>query len=154
MNVYLTDEQDEPLDAGALRALAEHVLKSEGLPPETEMLLMLVDPVQMAGYNKSYMGRDEATDVLAFPVLDLEPGHPPRRLAGDPPVLLGDVLLCPAFIARRAEEDGVPPQEDLERLTVHGMLHLLGYDHDDPAAAEVMEEREDALLGLGMEEDA
>ena len=136
MNVFFSDEQDEPVDAGALRALSEHVLRAEGLPEGTEMAMMLVASEQMAGYNEQFLDRNGPTDVLALPLLHLAPGHPPRRVANEPPIALGDVFLCPDYIARRAEAEGLDPADyDLRRLAVHGILHLLGYDHHEDAAA-------------------
>lgn len=147
MNVFFSDEQDDPVDAGALRALAEHVLRSERLPDGTEMSLMLVAPEQMAGYNEQFLDRSGPTDVLALPLLHLAPGHPPVRVANEPPVALGDVFLCPDYIRRRAEAEGLDPADyGLRRLVVHGILHLLGYDHHEDGPAEHMEAREDELL--------
>jgi probable rRNA maturation factor len=147
VNVFFSDEQDEPVDAGALCALAEQVLEAEGLPEGTEMAMMLVDPEQMAGYNEQFLDRSGPTDVLALPLLHLVPGHPPRRVANEPPVALGDVFLCPDYISRRSAAERLDPADyDLRRLAVHGILHLLGYDHHDDVAAEQMERREDELL--------
>ena len=152
MNVYFSDEQDVPVDGAALRALAERVLAAQGLPDGTEMALMLIGPAQMAAYQEEFMGRSGPTDVLSFPVADLEPGVPPRRMANDPPVALGDVFVCPEVVAARIEEEDLEPGEySMERLVVHGILHLLGYDHpdDDEEAANVMQDREDELLAGG-----
>jgi probable rRNA maturation factor len=147
VNVYFGDEQDEPADGAALRQLACGVLEDEGLPSDTEMSLILVDPEQMAGYNEQFMDRSGPTDVLAFPLLDMEASHPPRRIANEPPIALGDVFLCPAFIAERARSANLSEEDyGLRRLAVHGILHLLGYGHDDDASAMIMERREDDLL--------
>jgi probable rRNA maturation factor len=149
VNVYFSDEQDHPVDGDSLRALAERVLVAEGLPPETEVSLMLVGKGEMAAYQERFMGRSGPTDVLAFPLAELVPGTAPRRVANDPPIALGDVFVCPEVAAARAEEEGLAPEDyGMERLVVHGILHLLGYDHGDDHSAEIMEEREDALLGV------
>lgn len=146
MNVFLSDEQDEPLDGAALRSFASFVLGDEGLPPETEVAIVLVGPEQMAEYNRAFMNRRGPTDVLAFPVSELTPGHPPTRMANDPPVALGDVFLCPSVIKGHAEEEGRPFDDWMHLLVAHGILHLLGYDHADDRAAEQMEQRERELL--------
>jgi len=147
VNVFFSDEQDEPVDGDALRALALYVLEAERLPGETEMSLILVGPEQMAGYNEQFMDRPGPTDVLAFPLAELVPGHPPLRVANDPPVALGDIFLCPVVIARRIVAEGWSADYyDIYRLVVHGMLHLLGYDHHVPTGADLMEQREDELL--------
>ena len=147
MNIFFSDEQDEPADGDALRALALHVLQAEGLPDDTEMALILVGPEQMAGYNERFMDRQGSTDVLAFPLADLEPGHLPRRVANEPPIALGDVFLCPVEITRRTIAEGLSKEYyNVPRLAVHGMLHLLGYDHHEPVSADLMERRENELL--------
>jgi probable rRNA maturation factor len=149
VNVFYSDEQDEPVDGAALRRLAARVLSAEGLPEGTEMSLVLVDAEQMGGYNEQFLDRAGPTDVLALPLLHLVPGHPPRRVANEPPVALGDVFLCPDYIARRAAAERLDPADyDLRRLAVHGILHLLGYDHHDDREADRMERREDELLAM------
>jgi probable rRNA maturation factor len=148
VSVFFSDEQDEPVDGGALLDFARQVLVAEGLPASTEMAVLLVGPDQIADYNGRFMGRIEPTDVLAFPVEDLEPGSIPRLAPDDPPLQLGDVFLCPAEASRRAVDNGFDPEDFLYLLAAHGILHLLGYDHDDESEAARMERREDELLGL------
>lgn len=146
MNVFFSDEQDEPADAADLRHLAEVVLREELFPSSTEVAVMLVDPIQMTSYNERFMGRNGPTDVLAFPLEELAPGVVPAPTADEPPIALGDVLLCPQEIAGRAAAEGVEYQNLLELLLVHGMLHLLGYGHEDDAGSHRMAQREDELL--------
>jgi probable rRNA maturation factor len=149
VNVQFWDEQEHPIDGDALRSLAERVLEAEGVPPDTEMSLMLVDAGEMGLRYREWTGSPGVTDVLSYPLADLEPGMPPRRVANGPPVALGDVLVCPAVVASRIEEEGLAPEDyGIERLVVHGILHLLGYDHGDDHSAEKMETREDELLGV------
>jgi probable rRNA maturation factor len=148
VNIFYSDEQDEPVDGEALRKLAAGVLTAERLPDGTEMSLILVDAEQMAGYNEQFLDRPGPTDVLALPLEHLVPGHPPRRVANEPPISLGDVFLCPDYITRRTAAEGLDVADyDLMRLAVHGILHLLGYDHHEDGVAEQMERREDELLG-------
>ncbi|MDX1689967.1 MAG: rRNA maturation RNase YbeY [Acidimicrobiia bacterium] len=152
MTVFISDEQDEPLDLETLRTIAEGVLDAERLPEGTEVAVMLVPPDQMAEYNRRFMEREGPTDVLAFPVLDLEPGSLPRPVANEPPLVLGDVFLCPDEIVRRAQAERIDDTAFLELLLVHGILHLLGYDHSDERSARRMEEREEQILvSLGRE---
>lgn len=150
MNVFFSDEQDEPIDGAALRRFAVFVLGEEGLPPDTEVALVMVGPEQMAEYNRLFMNRKGPTDVLAFPVTELTPGNVPARMANDPPVALGDVFLCPEVIKDHADKEGRVFDDWMHLLVAHGILHLLGYDHDDDRAAEQMEQRErELLVGAG-----
>jgi probable rRNA maturation factor len=148
VNVFVSDEQDEPLDAAGLRRFAQLVLEAEELPAMTEMAIIYVTAVQIAEYNRRFMGREGPTDVLAFPLEDLRPGAVPVPMANEPPLVLGDVFVCPEEIRRRAAELGIGYEDFLYLLTVHGILHLLGYDHENEDAAEVMERREEELLAL------
>lgn len=146
MTVFLSDEQDEPADLEGLKVTAEGTLRAEGLPEGTELAVMLVTPDQIAEYNSRFMGRSGPTDVLAFPLEDLEPGSVPTLRANEPPLALGDVFLCPAEIDRRARSEGIDTEAFLFLLLVHGILHLLGYDHHDEESAKRMESREDEIL--------
>jgi probable rRNA maturation factor len=146
VNVFLSDEQGHPADTTSLRAFATRVLEEEGYPADTEVAVYLVDAIEMAGYNERFMDRKGPTDVLAFPTEALVPGSAPRVTPGEPPLNIGDVFLCPVEIATRAAKQRVPFDDFIHLLLVHGMLHLLGYEHEDDAAAEAMERREDELL--------
>ena len=138
MPVFLADEQAEAVDADDLVALAHHVLEARRVPVDMEVALLLVDEDTIAGLNAKHLGHEGPTDVLAFPID--EPGESPP--AG--PAILGDVVVCPAVAHRQAQERGIAPQAELQLLTVHGILHLLGMDH-----AEQEEER--AMFALTQE---
>jgi len=148
VSLFIGDEQDEPVDAESLRELAAGVLAAEGLPADSELALMLVSPGQIAEYNRQFMDREGPTDVLAFPLQELEPGRVPPPVANEPPLSLGDVFLCPAQIKRHAQEERVDFEDYLRLLAVHGILHLLGYDHDERRSARRMEKREEELLKM------
>jgi probable rRNA maturation factor len=148
VNVFLSDEQDLAADIESLRSFAERVLEEEGFPPETELAVYLVTGEEMTGYNQRFMDGKGPTDVLAFPIEMLQPGVAPRLAPGEPPLNIGDVFLCPAEIERRARTENFPYDDFLHLLLAHGILHLLGYEHDDEGAARLMEDREDQLLAL------
>jgi len=148
VSVFLGDEQDEAVDAAELRRFAARVLQAEGFSAGTEMAVILVSPGQITEYNREFMDREGATDVLAFPLQDLEPGKVPPHVANQPPLSLGDVFLCPTEIRRHAAAERVAFEDYLYLLTVHGILHLLGYDHGDDEDADLMEQRESELLAL------
>ena len=148
MNVFLADEQDEPLPSDDLLRLAETVMAAEGLAASTEVTLLAVGDDQMAEYNERFMSRQGPTDVLAFPLEKLEPGQIPVPPVNGPPVNLGDVIIAPAYIERQAVEREVSYGDELALMVAHGILHLLGYDHNDEKEAEAMERREAQLLKM------
>jgi probable rRNA maturation factor len=172
MSVFLANEQaDHPVDEPALARLARLVMDAEGVE-ESEVSLLLVNRAVMTDLNGRYMGEDGPTDVLAFPIDGPSPASgPPEgpvgprgfasdRLAGDEdddldladdedddaPWLLGDVVLCPAYAAEQARQAGQSLEAELELLTVHGILHLCGFDHAEPQGEQAMRTRTDELL--------
>ncbi|MGB8858861.1 MAG: rRNA maturation RNase YbeY [Ilumatobacteraceae bacterium] len=157
--VFCADEQrDLPVDLERWQTLATEVLRSEGVRGLCELSLLFVTEVEMAELNELHMGKPGATDVLAFPIDAAEAelvvhGQPPSRGPdrsppdpGDMPLLLGDVVLCPAVAARQALEHAGTIDDELALLVVHGILHVLGHDHDEPVAREAMRARELELL--------
>lgn len=168
LEVFVGDEQsDLPVDTARWQLLAESVLRHEGIDGEAELSLLFVDERAIADLNARFMDKAGPTDVLAFPLDDdlVEPGRfpdsgtagpldPRERLdAPVPPLLLGDVVVCPAVAARNAPEhrsarhDG-SLDDELALLVVHGILHVLGHDHAEPAETERMQAREQELLDL------
>ncbi len=142
MTVELVDEQaDVAVDGPRLVALARHVLGQRRVPPDMVTSLILVDRDTIAGLNQTHMGKDGPTDVLAFPID--EPGSTPP----DAPAVLGDVVLCPAVAHDQAAEFDRTGPAEVELLVVHGILHLLGMDHADPAEEAAMFGLTDELLG-------
>jgi len=148
VNIYFSDEQERAVDTSTLLRFAERVLEEERLPASTEMAVLLVGADQIADYNERFMARKGPTDVLAFPVEDLTPGHIPHLTPDEPPFNLGDVFLCPSEIHLHALAENIDSDDLLRLLLAHGILHLLGYDHADDEQALEMERREDELLQL------
>ncbi|MEN8234336.1 MAG: rRNA maturation RNase YbeY [Actinomycetota bacterium] len=146
MNVLFADEQDEPIVTDELLRLAELVLEEEGLDSETGVSLVLIDEEQMAELNERHMDKTGSTDVLSFPIESAMPGAPPMPVPGGPPIELGDVFIAPTVVRRNAEERNVRFEDELALMVVHGLLHLLGWDHIDEKDAVQMEARESALL--------
>lgn len=146
MSVFLADEQSETVDTANLHALAELILSEEGYPGEAEVTLLFVDEAEMASYNERFLERDGPTDVLAFPVEKLIAGVAPEWRPTSPPLLLGDVVVAPAYVRRQATEYQVTFEDEMALMVTHGILHLLGYDHTEDADAERMESRERTLL--------
>jgi probable rRNA maturation factor len=143
--VTVVDEQDDqPVDAPRWERLAESALAAEGAP-RAEVTVLFVDESQMADLNQRFMSASGATDVLAFPID--EAGAPRPDDATDPPLLLGDVVICPAVASRNAPEHAGTYDDEVALLLVHGILHLLGHDHAEADQRSVMQAREADLLG-------
>lgn len=138
--MFLADEQDLDVDGDDLLRLTHHVLEVQRVPAEMDVSLLLVDEPTIAGLNAEHLGKTGPTDVLAFPID--EPGESPP----DMPSILGDVVLCPAVAYAQAPRFGREPHDELRLLTVHGLLHLLGMDHADPASEREMFALTDTLL--------
>ena len=102
-----------------------------------ELAVRLVAPTEIRRLNRDYRGKDKPTNVLSFP----------STVRGDvQPRPLGDVVICPAVLRREAREQGKTLRAHWAHLTVHGVLHLVGYDHEDDADARRMERRVIAVL--------
>ncbi|NNC92470.1 MAG: rRNA maturation RNase YbeY [Acidimicrobiia bacterium] len=142
MNIFLADEQAAPVETALIVAMAERVLTSEGVPDNAELAVVLVGKEEMAGYNQRFMERTGPTDVLAFPVDQLVPGEIPTTIANGQPLSLGDIFICPVVVSEQAVELGVSLNDEMALIVTHGILHLLGYDHSDPADAAKMSARE------------
>lgn len=182
--VFGADEQAGTgiaVDVSRWAKLAAGVLEAEGLPDDAEMSLIFVDEGSIAELNGRFRGRNEPTDVLAFPMdaEDLDDdeeeqlasrpvagsgrqpdggttgptGGTDRRDTSRPPMVVGDVVVCPTVAAANAAEhagenhDG-SIDDEIALLVVHGVLHLLGMDHMEPDEAELMEAREQQWLDL------
>jgi probable rRNA maturation factor len=160
--VFGADEQkDVDVDVARWVQLAQLVLTDERVDErygtDVEMSLMFVDEPTIAELNERFLGNAGPTDVLAFPMDEELPpggrqpdqgGRGPGAPAdpGDPPALLGDVVLCPAIAGRQAAERGIRAEDEVALLVVHGVLHLLDYDHAEPEEAAAMRRREQELL--------
>jgi probable rRNA maturation factor len=156
--VFVADEQSEVgIDLLRWSRLARMVLDSERVAPDVHVALVFVDEAAMAQLNERFLGQQGPTDVLAFPIDDDVPesGRAPDRggkgpgSAGEPtepPVLLGDVYVCPSVAVRQATERSIAIDAELALLVVHGLLHLLDYDHSEPDETEAMQAREREIL--------
>ena len=132
MSIEIANESGVDVDSDAIQSIARHALDEMGVNPLAELSVLLVDVAYMAELNHRWMGGEGATDVLAFPMEEgtIDPG--PNEIPGGEPTLLGDVVLCPEVAATQAAAAGHDTADELHMLTVHGVLHLLGYDHAEP----------------------
>lgn len=149
----MADEQDaHPIDLVRWEALARSVLEHEGVSGEAELALLFVDEPTIAELNQTFMGVEGPTDVLAFPIDDDEVGvgrspdgstsGPDRDPLSDVPLLLGDVVICPAVAARNAPTHAGTYDDEIALLVVHGILHVLGWDHATEEETRAMQARE------------
>ncbi len=154
MSIDIANESGVGVDEVALAAIARYVLDEMRIHPLAELSVLLVDEKAMAELHERWMGEPGPTDVLAFPMDELRPphlggGNAGRAGAEEPgpdPGLLGDVVLCPQVAAVQARDAGHSTQDELEMLAVHGILHLLGYDHAEPDERTEMFGLQDRLL--------
>ncbi len=158
IQVFGADEQDAvSIDVLRWVKLAQLVLDDERVPADAELSLIFVGEETITDLNEHFLEGVGPTDVLAFP-LDDEPlprgrqpdegGRGPGTPAEDdePPTVLGDVLVCPAVAQRQAVSLGRALDDEVALLVVHGVLHLLDYDHAEPEEAVRMHQREEQLL--------
>jgi probable rRNA maturation factor len=129
MSIEVLDESGYDLDVTKLAALSRFVMDRMRVHPLAELCIKVVDEATIAELNEQWMEKEGPTDVLAFPMDELRPG-----LVTEEPEegVLGDLVLCPAVAARQAKDAGHSVRDEVDLLTVHGILHLLGYDHADP----------------------
>lgn len=143
MTIEILDESGSGLDVKHLSRLARFVMDQMRVHPLAELCIKAVDEDTIAELNERWMEKEGPTDVLAFPMDELRPG-----LVNEEPEegVLGDLVLCPAVAERQGEAAGHGTLAELELLTTHGILHLLGYDHAEPEEHKVMFGLQDQLL--------
>ncbi|MBI4297822.1 MAG: rRNA maturation RNase YbeY [Chloroflexi bacterium] len=143
VNVYVADSFQGLVKAARLRKVAAKTLEAYGGGRPGKTSLAIVGDEEMRRMSKASRGLDEVTDVLSF---SFEAGDFPRRPRSLP--LLGEVVLCYPQAERQAREMGHPVERELSVLVIHGVLHLLGYDHEKEADAESMTQAEAHALAL------
>ncbi len=146
MTIEVLDESGTGIDVKHLARLSRFVMDRMRIHPSAELCIKAVDEATIAELNEKWMDKRGPTDVLAFPMDELRPGlvtdePPPGEGEG-----LGDLVLCPAGAERQGITAGHGLAGELELLTVHGILHLLGYDHAEPEEHKVMFGLQDELL--------
>jgi len=123
MKIELINDSAYKCDENGIKALADFTLGKLGIHPDSELSIRLVNEDEIAQLHIKWMDLPGPTDVLSFPMDEMKPNS-----ASNGPGVIGDIVLCPAF----AEKNGKQSLTDeLQLLTVHGVLHLLGYDHEE-----------------------
>lgn len=135
MSVDVNNESDYEINELEISSHATFLLRSLHINPASELSVMLVDEVSMAALHEKFMDEPGSTDVLSFPMDELRAGTSDKPSEEG---ILGDVVLCPAVAARQGEQAGHSMEVELRLLLTHGVLHLLGHDHEEPDEHKVM----------------
>jgi len=146
VNVEVNNESGVEIDAHGLMRLSRFVMSSLRLHPECELSIKLVDEDTMAHYHVEFLDLPGPTDVMSWPMDELRPGSGDDGDDDLPLGHLGDIALCPTVAAAQGAKAGHGTWAELELLTVHGILHLLGYDHAEPAEKAEMWDVQGRLL--------
>jgi len=144
VSVEVLNESGQDLDVQRLARLSRFVMDRMRVHPLAELCVKAVDEATIAALNLQWMDKEGPTDVLAFPMDELRPG-----LVNEEPEegVLGDLVLCPDVAEKQAVTAGHARDAEIELLTVHGILHLLGYDHAEADEHRTMFGLQDKLLG-------
>ncbi|MER9303592.1 rRNA maturation RNase YbeY [Mesorhizobium sp. M0293] len=143
VDIDISVEAGEWPDEASLTRLVNHavaaVFAETGVAGRSELSLVFSDDAHIRTLNAGWRGKDKPTNVLSFPVFPLLQGAPL-------PPMLGDIVLAAETVAREAALEDKPVENHITHLVIHGLLHLLGYDHETDAEAEAMEATERAAL--------
>ena len=129
MPILFENESDLACPEGELRALAAHAIKYMKLDERVELSILAVNEDEMERLHIEWMDEEGPTDVLSFPIDELRSGE--AFVEGK--ATLGDIVICPSVAQRQAERAGHGIDVELQILLVHGILHLMGFDHAEPA---------------------
>jgi len=148
IEIDVLEPYQELVDAARLEEVARRTLETERA--QGDITILITDDERVAELNQRYLGKEGPTDVLSFPANDPNASDgfvlPPGEAA-----YLGDILIALPYTQRQAERLGRPLADELALLVVHGVLHLLGYDHATPEEKATMWARQNAILAaLGM----
>lgn len=138
MSIEIANESGYEVETDSILDVARFALTEMGVNPLAELSILLVDADYMTELNHRWMGGKGPTDVLAFPMDEMQVDRGPQDDEPASPALLGDVVLCPEVAEKQAAAAGHGTEDEMHMLTVHGILHILGYDHAEPDEAKVM----------------
>ena len=151
MTIEVLNETDVDIDVDLLARQSRFMLDRLRIHPESELSLVLVDVAAMTELHIEWMDEPGPTDVLSFPMDELRPG-----VEGHEPVagMLGDIVICPQVAETQAQTAGHTRDDEIALLLTHGILHLLGYDHAEPAEHDEMFGLQADLLAQWTSSDA
>lgn len=142
MVAEVLNETEYDVDIQAVQDLTQHLYRALHLHPKAELSVICIDEAAMEQLHLEWMDLPDATDVMSFPMDELRPGTEHQLSHG----LLGDIVICPAVAAEQARQAGHSTNDEILLLCTHGMLHLLGHDHEEPAEKTEMFELQNRLL--------
>jgi probable rRNA maturation factor len=147
VSIEVCNESGVPVDESLLASVARYALDAMHVNPAAELSILAVTEEVMSELHQRWMDEPGPTDVMSFPMDELveESRRPDAPETG--PALLGDIVLCPEFAKAQARTAGHGLADELHLLTVHGVLHLLGYDHAEPEQEREMFGLQGKLLG-------
>jgi probable rRNA maturation factor len=143
MSIEVNNESGWTVDEEAVRGVARYALDRMRIHPLAELSVIFVDAPAMEQLHIQWMDEPGPTDVLSFPMDELRPGKDGEE---PPQGLLGDIVLCPEVAKQQGEKAGHSMDDELHLLTVHGVLHLLGYDHAEEEEKAEMFGLQDGIL--------
>jgi probable rRNA maturation factor len=146
IEILVEERFRKAVDRSSVKKIVRQVLKAEGVAPPYEVSLVFTDSETVQQLNRDYRGMDETTDVLAFYMLPQGEGDDSFALPPDEVTRLGEVIISYPQAIEQAREQGHSPERELALLIIHGILHLLDYDHEEPEEEDEMRKREKELL--------
>ncbi len=150
MSIEINNESSVEVDDAKLQRAVAYALDQLHVHADAEVAVVLVDEAAMEQLHVQWMDEPGPTDVLSFPMDELRPGTDD---AVTPAGLLGDIVVCPQVAIAQAETAGHSPLDEMVMLTVHGLLHLLGFDHAEPdEEREMFALQHDLLVGFALAE--
>jgi probable rRNA maturation factor len=150
VSIEINNESTIQVDEVALQRLAVYALDALHVHADADLAIVLVDEGAMEQLHVQWMDEPGPTDVLSFPMDELRPGTEENPA---PAGLLGDIVLCPQVAQSQAETAGHGLTDELQLLTTHGILHLLGFDHAEPdEEKEMFGVQRDILVGFAQQE--
>jgi len=138
MKIELVNKSNFKCDEAAILSVAKYSLKKMGIHPDSELGIRFVNEDEMSELHIKWMDLPGPTDVLSFPMDEIKPNS-----SSNGPGVIGDIVLCPAFAEKNGKQSLA---EELELLTVHGVLHLLGFDHEEISDERAMFAIQDEIL--------
>jgi len=146
VSVEINNESGLDVDEAQILRLISYALEQLHVHPDAELAILFVDEAAIEQLHVQWMDEPGPTDVLSFPMDELRPGSEDDLT---PPGLLGDLVICPQVAAAQAEEAGHAASDEIALLSVHGLLHLLGFDHAEPEEErEMFEIQREILIGF------